>query len=119
MIQLKIGVRLAGLVPQMVLASFIVDGVLQTMGVVLCIITSANDGKHSETSLHHGKAGKYTDGLCRACDYRTKYLGLDTREVELRDKVKAALGQDFDIAMEDVGGENEHLHVEYDPKEVV
>jgi hypothetical protein len=82
------------------------------------VITSANDGKHGAGTLHHSREGKFTDGLCRACDYRTKYLGLDGRELELRDKVKEALGNDFDVAMEDIGGENEHLHVEYDPKEV-
>lgn len=115
MIQIKRGVRLTGIVPQMVLASHVVDGVMLTFGIALCVITSANDGKHSATSLHYGREGKYTDGLCRACDYRTKYLGLDGREIELQNKVRAALGQDFDVIMEDIGSENEHLHVEYDP----
>jgi len=91
----------------MVLASHVVDGVLLTFGIALCVITSANDGKHAVDSLHYGG---------RACDYRTKYLGLDGRELELRGRVKDALGSDFDVVMEDIGGENEHLHVEYDPK---
>jgi len=107
MIQLKEGVKLTGLVPQMVLASLVVDGVLLTFGIALCVITSANDGKHKVDSLHYSG---------RACDYRTKYLGLDDRELELQGRVADSLGKDFDVVMEYIGKDEEHLHVEYDPK---
>jgi hypothetical protein len=113
---IKRGVRLKGLVPQMVLAHYVVGECFARHGLP-AFITSVNDGTHSATSLHHGKAGKYTDGLCRAIDYRTKYPELDGREETFRSEVKAALGDDFDVVIEDIGTENEHLHVEWDPKE--
>lgn len=103
---LKAGVRLTDLCSQMVLADSIIKEVFRNFGVP-CVITSANDSKHSATSWHYKG---------RALDYRTKYPGLDGREQELRDEVKEALGPDFDVVLEAVGTDNEHLHVEYDPK---
>lgn len=116
MLRLKDGVRLTGLVPQMALAASVVDGVYQDFGIRECWITSANDGKHSDRSLHHGKQGKFTDGLCRALDFRTHQEALNGREYALRDEIKKHLGIDFDVVMEAVGTPNEHCHVEYDPK---
>lgn len=107
MIVCKPGVRFDQLCPQIVLAAVVVDGVLVGFGVNTCVITSANDSKHSTNSWHYKG---------RALDFRTKYAELNGREQEFRDKVKAALGDDFDVVMEAVGTENEHLHVEYDPK---
>ena len=73
--KLKPGVRLHGFTPQMALAAVVIDGVYRERHVE-CVITSANDSRHSPTSLHHGLQGKYTDGLCRAMDIRTKnYYG--------------------------------------------
>ena len=111
----KSGVRLRGLVPQMAIAGQVVEEVFREFGVP-CMLTSGNDSKHGAGSLHHCLEGKYTDGRCRANDYRTKYPELNGREQELRDRVKAALGDDFDVVIEDIGEDDEHLHVEYDPK---
>lgn len=115
MISIKPGVKLTGLTPQMVFAFVIVSQVFYEFGLP-CLLTSANDSKHGEGSLHHCKSGKYTDGFCRANDFRTKYPELDGRETVLRDTVRDRLGADFDVLIESVGTENEHLHVEYDPK---
>jgi hypothetical protein len=104
---IKVGVSLANLVPQMAVAYTIVAFVMAEWGIP-CIITSGNDGKHGENSLH------YRDGLCRALDFRTKHF--NGWKPGLRDAVKTALGENFDVVLEDLGGENEHLHVEYDPK---
>jgi len=112
--KLKPGVRLKGLVPQMVLGARVVECVYEEFGAP-CVLTSGNDSKHGEGSLHHCLTGKYTDGLCRALDFRTKYETLNGKEIALRDAVKAALGDDFDVVMEAVGTDNEHLHVEWDP----
>ena len=99
---LKAGVRLTDLKPQMVLAAMVVD---EIYGDVECVITSANDSKHSERSLHYSGC---------ALDFRTKnYVG---DKGQLRDRIKAALGQDFDVVLEAVGTPNEHLHVEHDQK---
>jgi hypothetical protein len=115
--QLKSGVKLTNLCPQMTLAAYVVKEVFTLYGCP-CVITSGNDSVHSETSLHFCKRGKYTDGVCRALDFRTKYLQLNGLELELTAKVKERLGPDFDVVLEYIGTENEHLHVEYDPKEV-
>lgn len=103
---IKAGVRLGGLVPQMVLAYVIVKEVFADYGCP-CVITSANDGKHSVASWHYRG---------RALDFRTRFAQLDGKEAELAVAVRDALGPDFDVVMEAVGTTNEHLHVEYDPK---
>ena len=100
--KLKPGVRLTDLAPQMVLAALVIDGLY---GDMECVITSANDAKHSAASLHY-KGG--------ALDFRTKTYAGDKQA--LRDEIKAALGQDFDVVLEALGEDNEHLHVEHDPK---
>lgn len=71
-----------------------------------CIITSANDSKHGEGSLH---------GKDKALDFRTwhlpgGYLGLAARDVAQRATAELKpLG--YDVVLE-----NDHLHVEYQPK---
>jgi hypothetical protein len=105
-VKLKAGVRLAELCPQMVLAAVVVDGIYAKRGLE-CVITSANDSRHSAASWHYKG---------RALDFRTHYEALNEQEQEIRDEVKESLGQDFDVVMEAVGTPNEHLHVEYDPK---
>jgi hypothetical protein len=101
----KPGVRLADLTPQAAAGLAVVAFVYQHQGALSCVITSVNDARHSPASLHYKG---------RAFDVRTKdYIG---DKQALRDKVAAALGDNFDIVLEDAGGPNEHLHVEYDPK---
>jgi len=107
MISLKVDVKLTDLCSQIVLALIVVDSVLSYFGITRCVVTSVNDGKHSDASWHYKG---------RAIDIRTKYPQLDGREIELRDKVRECLGSNFDVVIEDVSKENEHLHIEYDPK---
>lgn len=100
--KLKPGVKLAGLSPQMALAAVIVQSVY---GSASCTITSANDGKHSEKSLHY---------VGNALDFRTKdFFGDKTMLVSA---IRSALGSEFDVVFEDEGGVQEHVHVEYDVK---
>lgn len=112
--RLKLGVGLEGLTPQMVLASVIVrDCYAKRDPICSCTITSANDSKHSDESLHYCKVGKYIDGLCRALDFRTHDYHGDVEK--LAQDIRDALGSDFDVVVEDLNGLNEHIHVEYDP----
>lgn len=106
---IKYGVRLTDLVPQMVLAYAIVKDVFNRfMPFYKVIITSGNDGRHSIKSLHY---------YGRALDFRTKdYIG---NKFRLFEEVKIALGDNYDVVLEDVGTDNEHLHVEYDPKDII
>lgn len=108
-ISLKPGVSLADLTPQIVLAIVIIAGVCHDFGIP-CVITSVNDGVHSANSWHYKG---------RAVDIRTKYPVLNGREQEFAGMVKDRLGAQFDVVMEAVGEDNEHLHVEYDPKVTV
>lgn len=109
-------VRPHDIVPELVLALVVVDQVLATNGVNT-VITSLNDGRHSETSLHYCRSGKHTDRKCRAADIRSKYPVLNGREGEIRDEIKRRLGAHYDVLIEAVGTDNEHFHVEYDPKD--
>ena len=69
------------------------------------LITSGNDGIHMARSFH------YKD---RALDFRTKHLSIANKKA-LVTAVKRRLGRDYDVILENAGGTNEHLHVEYDP----
>ena len=84
----------------------VAEEVFASFGVPL-VVTSVNDGKHSDASWHYKG---------RAFDARTKYEELNGRETELRDALKEALRDDFDVVMEAIGTDNEHLHTEYQPR---
>ena len=68
--------------------------------VILCeemVITSTFEGRHSASSLHYAN------------------LAIDIRSINRRSKVwgeiQRALGEDYDVILE-----NNHIHIEYDPK---
>lgn len=102
---LKPGVKLEELQPQTVLGIVIVASVYQHLGAKTCVITSVNDGKHSDLSKHY-------DGF--AFDVRTKDFQGD--RLALQAVIKEALGENYDVVLEAIGQDNEHLHCEYDPK---
>lgn len=108
--RLKAGVSLQGLEPQMVLVAVIVEDIYRKHDPAYEVwITSGNDGTHGLDSLHK------RDGMCRALDFRTKdYVGCNKNQ--LKDEIKLALGDEFDVVYEHPGGDQEHIHVEYDPK---
>jgi hypothetical protein len=104
MLHFKIGVGVVGLMPQMLLALRVVE---DQMNILHCdtIVTSCNDSQHMSGSKHYSGA---------AFDFRTKHTG---RSQAIGDAVRKELGPlGFDVLLEDLGGLNEHLHVEYDPK---
>ena len=104
--KLKKGVRIGNLSPQMVLACYIVEGVYRRLQPWYdCTITSVDDGVHGPRTLH---------GKGRAVDFRTK--DFNGNKYQLKNEVKAALGDDFDVVLEDLHGPQEHLHLEWDPK---
>jgi len=69
-------------------------------------LTSANDGQHKVGSLH------YQD---KAWDFRTHHL-LPQDKKEIVKALKKRLEPQFDVLFEYEGTENEHVHIEYDPK---
>ena len=106
MIKLKSGVRLRGLRPEMALAHTIVAAVYADY-TTDCVITSANDSGHGWGSLHFAGA---------ALDYRTNTVPDLVVKQELQLTIASALGEDFDVILENVGLPQEHLHVEYQSK---
>lgn len=104
--KLKPGVRLKDLSPQMVLAIVVVNELYKKRGLE-CVVTSANDSKHSVKSLHYKG---------HALDFRTHYQALNGLEIALVNEIKECLGSDFDVLLEGVATPNEHIHLEYDPK---
>jgi len=103
--RLKLGVKLVDLSSQIVLAAVIVqDAYFKRDPLCSCTITSGNDSKHGDASLH---------SKGRALDFRTHDYHGDVEK--LVQDIRDALGENFDVVLEDLNGANEHIHVEYDP----
>ena len=104
MLKFKPGVKLVNLQPQMLIAIQVVEAQMNILQVDT-VVTSGNDSTHKEGSLHYSG---------RALDFRTKDTGRNKAVADGVKKDLAPIG--FDVILEDLGGVNEHLHVEYDPK---
>jgi len=105
--KLKPGVKFGNPVMAICFASQVAESVFTKYNYGY-IITSVNDGKHSEGSKH------YTN---EAIDIRTKHLPDDgVLKKQVASEIKEALGEDFDVILESLGGQSEHIHCEYDPK---
>ena len=101
-------VSIAGICPQIVLALQVADAAMGEVGVA-CIVTSACEpwAHHSSTSLHYSGA---------AVDIRTKHLPDTGTKLQVEHGIADALGIDFDVVLEDLDGESEHIHIEWQPK---
>lgn len=98
-------IGLQSLKPQLVLALVIVDQVMKRFDQE-ALITSVNDGRHGRTSIHY-------DG--GASDLRSKWF--DQPHIVLKACLNAmGNNPDFDMILEYEGKENEHFHLEYQPK---
>lgn len=102
---LKDGVIVKGIQPETVLGYIIVQGIFFRYKLT-CTITSALDGKHGANSLH-------PKGY--ALDFRSKHLRPLTKK-DIETVCKKALGKDYFFFLEAEGTDNEHFHMEYDPK---
>lgn len=100
---IKASVDLRGIMPQMAVAYTVACQVYWERCQVRCVITSASDGVHGPNSLHY--KGK-------ALDLRTNNIPRHALPA-LHADLKAALGPQFDVVLE-----SDHIHVEWDPKEV-
>lgn len=92
-----------GLGTPMLLAAMRLEELYRTHANADLWITSGNDRKHMDGSKHY--SGK-------ALDFRTKMLTAEQRRM-IRDSAVKALGPEFTVLLEDEGGANEHLHVQY------
>lgn len=98
--ELKPGVKLANLSPQIVLALTVADQLYRERGISL-VVTSVSDSKHGAGSLHYSG---------QAADLRTRTVPVKQRQA-LRDAIARMLGAEFDVVLE-----SDHIHIEYDPK---
>ncbi len=100
MLSPKPGVRLTGIRPELVIAVMAAERVSAAAGHDLTI-TACTDGKHSTGSLHYSGA---------AVDLRTR--DLPAADIpKLASQLRDCLGADFDIVIE-----NDHVHIELQPK---
>lgn len=101
--EFKPGVSLKGLTPQILLGLIEAEKVYKNR-LLTMTVTSMNDSKHKEGSLHYR-------GL--AADLRTKGTGSATSLFgDLKNKLQP---MGFDVILEFLGQEQEHIHIEHDP----
>lgn len=94
-------VELKALSVPMLFALVVADQVYREHGYD-CVVTSANDAHHSETSLHY--AGE-------AVDLRTRMIESEDEQKQIRDQIKGKLNIDFDVVLE-----SDHIHLEHQPR---
>lgn len=103
--EFKPGVGLKGIQPEIMIGLSIAEGVYKSR-LLTMTVTSVNDSKHMPTSLHY-------KGL--AADIRTKGTGLAmSLFLEIKKRL-SPLG--FDVLLEYQDEPQEHIHLEFDPKE--
>ena len=93
--------------PDLFMALATAADVWEEFGADALIITSLNDGAHRQGSYHYSGD---------AADLRTKNLPSSAAKRNVRDVLAQRLGNDWDVILEDLGGSNEHAHLEWDPK---
>ena len=108
MIQLKEGVKINGLKPEMLLGVMICHEVWRrNCPGIPFVITSVTEGKHGKGSLHY-------PGL--AIDFRIRNivsgaLSIDQIKNNLFTDLVDSLGENYDVVLEET-----HFHIEYQPK---
>ena len=106
MIQIKPGVKLTNLQPQIVLAVTVAEHIWWNAAQTALVITSANDGTHKEDSFHYRGY---------AVDLRIKTMPLKLRATAVQ-QLRSALGSQFDVLHEAIGTDTEHVHVEWEER---
>lgn len=94
---IKAGVDISRLRPEIRKKLTAIERIVDAIGQEELVITSTYEGNHSAGSLH------YAD------------LAVDVRRTNRPDvvcqEIRRELGQDYDVVLE-----NNHIHIEYDPK---
>ncbi len=103
---LKPGVDLRQLAPQWAIGYPIIAACFNNRGYS-CVITSANDRVHGVGSLHPSGG---------ALDFRTRHVPMIDK-APLIGTIRMCLGNQWDVLFEGAGTDNEHAHIEWDPKE--
>ncbi len=111
---IKAGVRVYGIQPEMVLVDNIVQSIFEGFEED-CRRTSIVGKKHKKGSLHD-VSGDLEKPKGYAIDYGTKQISSRGVKYQIFHMLKQKLPQ-CDILFEHEGGEQEHFHVEFDPKD--
>lgn len=82
--------------------------VAQEMNIGELWVTSGNDSEHMTKSKHYSN---------NALDFRSKTFPTAESKRQFLENVKDRLGADYDCILESEGKNNEHFHIEYDPKD--
>jgi hypothetical protein len=106
-VNLKHGVRISGVQPEIVLAIMVVESIHDEMGIPFTI-TSILDGKHGKNSFHY--SGKAFDIRTWVDDSGTQYD--HEFKLEIARRIRNALGEEFDVVVEPT-----HIHIELDVRE--
>ena len=102
MIEIKPGVSIRGLTPEIVLAAVAAHQAYEELADgAECVITSCTEGKHGRASLHY---------VGYAIDIRTRTLTTQ-QTTKVAEKIRRALGAEFDVVLE-----QNHIHIEFQPK---
>lgn len=104
--RLKTGVKIQQAASELVIGLMCAESVFLRYGEE-CWITALKDGKHMEGSKHYRG---------EAADLRSKHLKTLALKINILNDLKEYLGADFDVILENQDKENEHFHLEYDPK---
>lgn len=107
MISIKPGASIRRLQPEMSVAHTVVASIFTAHGLDT-VITEGTGGVHGRASKHY---------VGYALDYRTKHVPRNVLGQLIR-VVRESLGVEFDVVFESEGEDNEHLHIEFDPKGV-
>ncbi len=102
MISIKVGAKIEGSKPEIILAIVIVSKVLEKY-TVETVITELTGGEHMEGSLHYSGY---------AVDIRSRDISPELMQV-ISTEIKNALGNDFDVVVEE---NPSHIHIEFQPK---
>ena len=97
-----------GIRPELVIGLVIAESVYADHGAELTVAALTN-GTHHPGSLHYQGA---------AADLRTHDIAPEVVQHILA-SLRTALGDDFDVVLEDAGTPNEHIHVEFQPKQPI
>lgn len=96
------GVSLRGIRPEALHALWVAAAVITGEGYE-AVVTSGVEGTHGTGSLHY---------LGLAVDYRVRHIPV-ARRAFIRDKIRASLGQEYDVILEH---DPDHYHIEFQPK---
>lgn len=94
-------VKIQGIRPEFLFALLVANEVYTSCGYSM-VITSLDDGKHSDASLHYSGCGG---------DLRIRNIGNKDHILLIHAEIKRRLNKDFDVVLE-----HNHIHIEYQPK---